>query len=541
MEESNLHNALPDWKNFLGDKNVHFQKDSLANYLNTTLPRSHAPLAVLTPGSVEEIQFVLKIAVKHKIPVYPVSRGKNWGYGNACPAGPGQVVLDLSRMNKIIEVNEELAYAVIEPGVTQSDLEQYLSKNNINLWMDATGAGPDASVLGNTIERGFGHSPLADHFNTSCGYEVVLADGRIFNTGFGHYKNSQVTHIFKAGIGPSLDGLFTQSNLGIVTKIGIWLNPKPEKLMAYAFTIKDDATLLKVVEALRPLRMQGILPSALHIANDLRVISSHMTYPWGRAGGKIPLSKDLREKIVREMTLGSWNALGALYGDRHTTSAAKKSIKRALRGLAFPIFIDETLLKLGQIAVATLNLAGWGKGLDARIRSIEPVFDLLKGKPNKEHLKGVFWRTKRPLSSTDLDIDSDPAIGLMWLSPVIPMTKNGIKTFLSIVEPTFNQFGFDALITLTMLNARTLSSVLSINFDRTNPKECDQAQKCYDTLLTLFLDHGFIPYRAGTQTMGHLADQSQGYWEVVRDLKKALDPEGILAPNRYCPKLPNTK
>ena len=110
-----------------------------------------------------------------------------------------------------------------------------------------TGAGPDASVLGNVVERGFGHTPYGDRFLHSCGMEVVLADGRVLKTGFGAYENAKARHVHRWGIGPSLDGLFTQSNFGIVTKMTVWLVPAPEACQAFAFSIPNDEDMEKIV------------------------------------------------------------------------------------------------------------------------------------------------------------------------------------------------------------------------------------------------------------------------------------------------------
>src|SRR5262249_25748645 len=151
---------------------------------------------------------------RRNLAVHPISCGKNWGYSDACATSDGQVLLDLRRMNRIIEVNEELAYATIEPGVSQGQMAEYLEEHHPNLWMDVTGAGPDASIVGNTLERGFGHTINGDRFLNSCGMEVVLADGRILTTGLGHYENAHAAPVYKWGIGPYLDGIFTQSNLG---------------------------------------------------------------------------------------------------------------------------------------------------------------------------------------------------------------------------------------------------------------------------------------------------------------------------------------
>src|SRR5688500_9272303 len=136
-------------------------------------------------------------------------------------------------MNRILEVNEELCYAVIESGVTQGQLYDHLARSNPGLWMDASGAGRGASIVGNILERGFGHTRYGDHSLTTCGMKIVLSDGRILDTGLGHYDNAKAARAYRYGAGPFLDGLFTQSNLGVVTQVGVWLMPKPEAFTAF--------------------------------------------------------------------------------------------------------------------------------------------------------------------------------------------------------------------------------------------------------------------------------------------------------------------
>jgi 4-cresol dehydrogenase (hydroxylating) len=93
------------------------------------------------------------------------------------------VIVDLGRMNRIIEVHSDLAYAVVEPGVTQGQLYAYLQEKKISLSLNPTGAGPNCSILGNALERGFGIGPNGDHFQAQCGMEVVLADGEVLAYG----------------------------------------------------------------------------------------------------------------------------------------------------------------------------------------------------------------------------------------------------------------------------------------------------------------------------------------------------------------------
>ena len=161
-------------------------------------------------------------------------------------------------------------------------------------------------------ERGFGHSPYGNRFQTVAGLEVVLSDGQILRTGFGHYPQAKTTYLFPYGVGPYLDGLFTQSNLGIITRLGMWLMPVSKCINHFLCFIKNHENIKPVVDALRPLRMDGTLRSNVHIGNDLRLISGGRSYPLESARGNIPLPADLRKALRTEAGVGAWTVLGAL-------------------------------------------------------------------------------------------------------------------------------------------------------------------------------------------------------------------------------------
>ena len=84
------------------------------------------PSAVVLPGSVEEVQAIVGIAADHGVPLWTVSRGKNFGYGGASPRVDGSVVVDLHRMDRVLEVDDETGYVVVEPGVTFLAMAEHL-------------------------------------------------------------------------------------------------------------------------------------------------------------------------------------------------------------------------------------------------------------------------------------------------------------------------------------------------------------------------------------------------------------------------------
>ncbi|ORY57419.1 uncharacterized protein BCR38DRAFT_489923 [Pseudomassariella vexata] len=112
--------------------------------------------AVVAPRKVTEVQAVMRLCNEFKMPIWPFSIGRNVGYGGAAPRVPGSVGLDMGRnMNKVLEVNEQNAYCLLEPGVSYTDLYNHLVKKKLNdkLWVDVPDLG-GGSVLGNCIEHG---------------------------------------------------------------------------------------------------------------------------------------------------------------------------------------------------------------------------------------------------------------------------------------------------------------------------------------------------------------------------------------------------
>jgi 4-cresol dehydrogenase (hydroxylating) len=531
--------AIEAWRNVLGEARVDASDATLDRYARSTqpcAPRETRPCCVLYPTTTAEVQAVVRVAGEHRAPVYPLSRGKNWGYSDACAAIPGTAIVDLSRMNRIVEVNTELAYAVIEPGVSQGQLYRYLVDNKTGLWMDCTGAGPDASLVGNTLDRGFGHTRYGDHFLTTCGMEIVLADGRVLNTGYGHYANARAHRVYRYGVGPALDGLFCQSNIGIVTRIGLWLMPEPEAFCFYFTKVDRPEDLAPLVDRLRPLRLNGVITSALHIGNDLRVLSGRRAYPWDETGGVAPLPPEVRARLCAAGGIGAWNAGGALTGTAAHVRASRRALKAALRGFARVGFLDDTRLALARKVVRILQTFGRGARFSEMLAALDPVYATLKGEPTRDALRGSLWRVKHK-AATDSGDPLDHGAGLMWLSPALPATGKDAQRVTAIAGPFFARYGFDLLATFTMINERAMVAILNVAFDQADVEESGRAEACYHDAMNALVREGYPPYRVGLGGFGMIADPDDTFWQVATALKRALDPNDIIAPGRYIPRL----
>jgi 4-cresol dehydrogenase (hydroxylating) flavoprotein subunit len=523
--------ALRQWHEVLGSAYVVSDEPALRAASTATFATTAQVAATLRPADRLQVQDVVRIASRFGIPIYPISSGKNWGYGSRVPPRDG-VIVDLGRMNRIVDFSEELAYVTIEPGVTQRQLFEFLQQRKSRLWMDATGASPDCSVIGNTMERGFGHTPMGDHCSNACGLEVVLPTGDVIETGFGRFHGAKTASLSRWGVGPALDGLFSQSNFGIVTRMTVWLMPAPEHFEAFFFLTRNEQGLGPIVEALRPLRMDGTLRSVMHIGNDYKVLTATSQYPWASTGGRVPLDQATMATIRRDASIGCWNGSGGLYGTRGRVREAKSRLRRALGGKVDRLqFVDDRLLRLmTRFAAPFRMVTGWD--IRQTLKVLVPVYDLMRGVPTDSTLASAYWRKTTGIPA-HMDPDRD-GCGLLWCSPVIPNTGEHATDVARLTTQLLLSHGFEPQMSVSLATERTAICVITISYDRAVPGEDERAMQCYRALVEQLLARGYPPYRLTVRSMEYMEGPSATA-SALEAVKRALDPTGILAPGRYQP------
>jgi FAD/FMN-containing dehydrogenase len=213
-------------------------------YLYSRDPGAQEPRradCVVMPRTVPEIQQIVKLANQEKLALIPMGAGLTLS-ALTVPV-KGGIVLDMKRMDQIIEVNEASRYALIEAGVTQAALRAYLEKNHPHLQHSTPESPPTATVVGNILIHGHGHLTPRYGVNSQMvnGMEVVLANGEVCKLGSGSISPKW----FSRDPLPDLMGLFLGwlGTTGIVTKLSIQLFPKPSfrDLIIYA---SDGAELI---------------------------------------------------------------------------------------------------------------------------------------------------------------------------------------------------------------------------------------------------------------------------------------------------------
>lgn len=527
---SHLQQAVRLWRDALGAEHVVDDRAAIALRERATFASANRIAAILRPASVGQVQACVRIAASQGVPVYPVSSGRNWGYGSSLPTRDGCALLDLSRMDRILEINPQLAYATVEPGVTQGQLCRALQGIEPALWLDATGSSPACSIVGNTMERGFGHTPYGDHFGHACALQVVLPDGELIETGFGQFPGAAATPVYRWGVGPAIDGLFTQSNLGIVTRMTVWLMPRPEHFEAFFFRAREQA-LEPLVDALRRLRLEGSLRSSTHFVNAHKVISSTGRFPWELADDTGRLSPQATDRLIAQWGCAAWNGSGALYGSRTQVKASRQRVKELLRPHVTELrFLDERKMRMAGLFRLPYK---WFKGTDLMqaLALVKPVFELMQGVPTSQMLASTYWRKRQVPDDYDPDRDR---CGLIWANAVAPADPAQVRRMVAIVEDVFARHPFEPAMSMTLRTERTVDNIISITYDRDRAGEDERAMACHHEVAGALMDAGFYPYRLGVHSMeltGQRRDASGR--RFIEQLKNTLDPAGILAPGRY--------
>ncbi|RYF10931.1 MAG: FAD-binding oxidoreductase, partial [Deltaproteobacteria bacterium] len=145
-------------------------------YTHNTLGLQQTVPFGLRPTSAAQVRLVVETARHSGVRLFPISTGKNWGYGSALSGDQDAVILDLSAM-QAIKFNERDETFSLQPGVTQQQLFAFLVKHQLKYLVPTTGAGPNASVVGNLLDRGYGVTPIEDHFSSLVSLEAILPDG----------------------------------------------------------------------------------------------------------------------------------------------------------------------------------------------------------------------------------------------------------------------------------------------------------------------------------------------------------------------------
>ncbi|KAL4962454.1 FAD-binding oxidoreductase [Aspergillus stella-maris] len=518
LNQIDFEQAIGEFISAVGLENV-FVGEALVDYVDPYDVYEHdegrrkVPSAAVTPSSTEELSSVLKIANKFSLPLWTFSRGKNLGYGGPAPVLSGSVALDLHRMNRILEVNDTFHYAVVEPGVTWTELYEYCKSHGKKVWPSTPSLGW-GSVVGNTLDRGTGFGQNFSHHQSVSGMEIMLADGSLIRTGQFGISNSPSAHLSKFTFGPSIEGLFWQSNLGVVTKMSLWLTPQPEAFMSCSFSVNEFGDLEGLVDAFGVMRRDGTITGAVWVGNILEGLSIYGRRNEFWAGeGAIPENRV--KELQQKHGLGYWVAKFGLYGTKRIVQAHFDDIKERLGELV------PTGTLTGHFFAADKK----GELLDASSIPFEHG-NVLAGVPSLMALPLVNWPLKK-------DGKGKPAHG--DYAPIIPSSGKEILDWMRTVKPIFEASGNDLMVDFFMHERHVIVTNMW-SFDQFDEGQREAVHGLFMALHEIARERGYGMYRGHVQHMDRIAAlndfNDHAYRRLVESIKDTVDPNGILAPGK---------
>ena len=439
---------------------------------------SKAPAIVVRPKNVTEIQAVLSLANEKKIPVVPHSGGLSGG--EATPTREGSILLDLRRMNQILEVDVDARYMILEPGVTSAQAWKIMQENYPNYRPGIPdGAPPSATIVGDHLDRGFHffstkYGPAAD---AVLGLEVVLPTGEIVRTGAGALPAAK--WFYRWMFGPDLTGLFlgSQGTLGVVTKMAVKIFPMPKFRDVMAFGASDWKYLIEpTLEVLKTESIDLAQGGNYHLA-----IARRSKYQWPP-----PPKPKFLPTVWMNFELGA------------ESTEELENIKKKIR----------EILSVYQTRYGETNIFEWK--LDAR---------------------SIVARLTKP-NRISVPYAGHKGGGLLFITWYTPWQD--ARKFCEATEKLMAKYQISPVVWLAAVDHGRQALVMPIVlFDPKSEEEFKTVEALDREMTELCLSMGGIPYRPSAAVHAPLAmSKSIGYYDLLKKIKQMLDPNNIMHPGR---------
>lgn len=451
---------------------------------------------VFYPENADELRvFILRLC-EAKVPYHVVSRGQNWGYGDRNLNRETQVLIVLEKMGKILEFDSELGTVVVEPGVSQKRLADFLASqpesplHRLKWRMDATGANEDASIVGNFLERGFGHTDRGDHESNGKVIECITATGDVLWPHQSAHANSKTRGLYQHDTGLNLEKVFYQTNFAVVTKYLVHLKPAQPVEFGFVF-LRDHAAAARAVEVVGRLKAEKVIASIPHMANGARVAKSHRG------------ASEIDEK---------WVMMIELSGPREIVRARKKILRDQLPNSRI-LFLNDRRVKL-------INrfqfLFPKSSVFRQQIANLNLIYALYSGRPSNSFV------------DTATRDASGGRVRAQWMCPLFPARSHDFQKVRKVIEDTTARYGLSMASTISLVGEKCAVWVTEIHPAISGDAGLMSARNCYEECESRLTDAGYGFYR-----YGYRASELRPASKYARKIKEIFDPDNLLSRGRW--------
>ena len=439
-----------------------------------TEEEARPPALVVQPATVEQVQAIVRVAGELGCSLTPRVAGSN--VGGLALAPEGGVIVDLRRMNRILEVQREEMYALIEPGVTWEQLKAHLAEQRVPLRMGYPLSPPDTSIIANCILDGLGnlsmrYGAMADWIG---GLEVVLPDGQLARTG----APALSRFWFGRGPLPDLTGLFVcwQGTTGIVTKMAFQLWPAPP-WRRRTFVLMYDRN------------------------------------------GAFRAMRDLSTRMICDDVGGlSWPTGKMLFGVEHPGARDPAEPE-------FFLYLDLTGQTERELALRNEILESYCDSLRSEGLKLERPLDL----PTLVRINPAFGKFADFPTRLEFLVDHSGG-GLSWVGTYGPLGQ--FEAYGDAGVAIMDRYGFPPVIVSRPMKGGHFGVMRFIaTFNKRDAAERQRVRDMNRDLVLAGLDLGFIPYKTPPWVVELIRSRLDGgFVELMRRVRAAVDPKHVMAP-----------
>lgn len=484
-------------ESILIQKQIEFEQTP-SRFFTTDLVSYPARLTIF-PKSISQLKDIVVSLAQMQVAYHVVSSGHNWGYGDINLNESILVLIHLKFLDSILEYNSKLGTLVVQPGVTQDQVAHFLKQEKSDWVLDITGSDKSSSVMGNFLERGFGHSSHGDHETQGKIVQMMKSDGEMFAPNLVSSHGSQVKGLYQHDVALNLEKIFYQTHLAIATEMLVKLKPKNQRTEFCIIMIKDDHQVESVVQRLGHLKALRVLSSTPHIANAGRV----------------------QKTTSDAISIGAkWVATIDMSGPKELVAARRKILKKQFPKETKHFFTEQ---KVGWVEKLSVFLPAKSPFRN-QIENLASLLRLFKGEPIDSFVI-------KSVGST-----SGECRKMNWLGPLFPSSEGHFSKVKTILDNEFKAMGFSFSATISLLNEHCCVMVTEVLVPMGDEEQQLLAQTCYEKCHERLWQAGYPLYRYGLRNSGMAhswMEKNKVYLEAFEILKKHFDPQNLISRGRW--------